>query len=452
MAHRAALLLGFTLLSSSARAADCDLEGRALEPLGEQYPLLVANPTWGALFAQGFIINERLAADHALPDTRLALALPPPLKGELRLRHRARGWWCADFREEDYEGALNLLRVELPLDVEWRIERAGQVLLRGAMRTQSETFCTEEVVLEGAADRVERFPVAPQVWAAPLPLAIEHDDVSLPNFVAYAELLAKLGVDLETLAAAPAPWPRIALNLAIHHLHTNETSLDEPQRARFLTLLQTVAKRDASAEVQGAVARWKRRLTMFNDTLGPDTIEVTVDAATRVLRVNGRTVFTRAPGAEAPAVVRVPVPRSGLAFVELAREVFYANGGLTALDWTREWRPLTRERSPWDEQPRGVISAANLRLGCVGVEWTGTAEKPVGWFQHAVGKRSGPTPLGTWQRALGPGVRVSVERKAAGGSLAPEYDSLSSGTATFTFDEHGAVQGAWSPLDRCETR
>lgn len=104
--------------------------------------------------------------------------------------------------------------------------------------------------------RVERFPVAPQVWAAPLPLAIERGDAALPNFAGDAELLATLGVGLETLAAAPAPWPRIALSLAIDHLRQGEPTLDEQQRARFLTLLQTVAKRDASPEVTAAVARW----------------------------------------------------------------------------------------------------------------------------------------------------------------------------------------------------
>ncbi len=450
MVSRSALLVVLAMLPSSARAADCDLEGRSIEPLGERYPLVVANPTWGSFFAKASVINERFAGETALPDTRLALALPPPLRGELRLRHRARGWWCAELREEDYQGALDQLRIELPLEVEWRIERAGKVLLRGTMQSQSEVFTTDEIVLEGTAGQVERFPVAPTVWAAPLPSAIERDDAALPSFVAYAELLGKLGVGLEALAAAPAPWPRIALNLAVHQLRQDETTLDEKQRARFLALLQAVAKRDGSAEVSAAVARWTRRLTMFDDTLGPETMEQTVDASTRVLRINGRTVFTRTQGTKASSVVRVPLPRSGLAFIELARDEYYANGGITALDWTRQWQPLTRERSPWTVE-KGVIPAARLRPLCLGVDWSGPGEKPSGWLQLALGRRSGPSPLGTWQRASGPSAGASVETKTVS-SLVPEYESLSGGTATFTFDEHGAVKGAWSPEERCETR
>jgi hypothetical protein len=454
LAKRAAVWLSFLVLAPAASmASPCEfLDGRGLHySFAEQHADLVANPVWGAFFAHGYEVDGRWVSDKPLPPRRIALALPPPWTGEVVLRHESTsGWWCSgEVRVVEFEGRLDLVSLELPLQASWRILRKGHVVERGAVRTSEVVFSNDEIVLIDESGTSPRFPISPAVWAAPSARDVESRLVTLPDFKELREYLARLEIQADALLRAPAPWPRVGLNMLIHELVRGPDVPPEALRARALAVLAAAGSRPPEQGLSADVARWTRRLEANDGSLGAATLEALVAASTRELRVNGRTVVSRSRAAKEDATVQLPVPRSGLAFVETFEEAFYANGGITAVEPHAAWVPLVPGRPV---RVNGtVVGPAGLAPACVVVAWSGPPAEAPRWSLVRYAARSGPHAAGTAVRAESGPVSVLVESGTPGGyprKLA-DYLPIMRGTATFTLDGHGALTGSFEETDRC---
>lgn len=437
-----------------ALAVECPATSQ-LTSFAEQYPELVAHPVWGAFFARGHAVERwsegSLWADEkALPTTSIRLALPPPLSGNVTLRHRPKpGWWCAALRVNDDEDRFEQVTLELPLEATWRITRGKQVVLSGKQAATTMVFGRDEIVLVSEEGRSTRFPIDASVWAAPNGIDIERDEAGLPNFQAYLELLAQLGVGIDALVTAPAPWPRIALNVAVHRLVAQERD-GRPlaNRDANLALLATLARHTTSAEAP-TIARWTRRLTRLDGTLGTEQAAAHVAGGTRELRINGRTILSREKE-KTRVELSIPVPRSGLALVEVAEEAFFANGGITAVMREAAWIPLTKDME-LDVSDRVTLHPRGAPIpGCLVVAWNGPPGGSPKWFLHHSGKTSGPHLTGAAIAFPGSPAFITIgDPLRAFTSARPQLWQLVPGTTTFTVDESGAISGAFDPVDRC---
>ena len=421
-------------------------------PLDEQLPDVVAQPQWGRFFAHGELHDGVWSSEKRLPPFRIDLALPPPFKGELSLRHLgAEGPWCSgELRVEEYEGRLDHVWLHLPLEASWRISRDGRVLAKGMLSANDVVFAADEIVVsyDDNSGRAERFPIARATWAAPSVFDIEKSAITLPNFRDYRAFLDRHRIVIETLAHAAPPWPQVALNLAVADFVEKEQpdglGFSEADRTRALSLL-TLINKQIPAQRKPEVTRWRNRLAMFDGTLGAQSAEIHFAPQVREMRINGKTVFHRGDESKTASSHLVPVPRYGLGYVELMTDVFYANSGIHAVHREAAWVSLLPGMQIDADSTLVLHPPAQRWAGCVVLQWSGPSERAPGFWSlvHA----------GTSSRhAVGEAVRLptfNVEVVPSGAPVRFTLWSLVPGTATFTLDEHGAVVGAFDPSDHC---
>jgi hypothetical protein len=413
----------------------------------EVVPELVAQPQWGSFFAHGELYDgfEPIwTADERLPPFRIALALPPPFKGELLLRQLGAGPWSTSAADMlQYSGDTDGISFPLPLEASWRISRAGTVLAKGRILDSSVHFSRDDIIVYPPNDNtgyVERFPIAPETWAKPSVLDVEDDPL---DFWLYQEFLDALHIDLKTMANAPDPWPSIALNLAVAAFVKKDHDFSETERTRALSLLKLIKKR-LPATRKPEAQRWIHRLSMFHETLSAKTAEIHFSPDVRELRVNGKTVFRRGRSKMASSH-RVPVPRSGLGYVEVFEDVYYANDDIHAVHREAAWVPLLAGMQlEASMELRLRPSTQRLADTCVVVQMSRRSEG-AGWSMEHYGTSTRHAAVG--QPLSLP--NVSVEVYPPGSRSGFDLWSGVPGTATFTVDEHGAVSGAFDPSDRC---